>query len=199
MISCPAANGIRCVKPARYAVSPSWMNFEIASFIVMSFWESIDSRSLCRNKLEPVADHAFLGVDPPEFGGDGHPDPHVLRAHVRHLPDDFRALLKLHDRHRIRPAGFLLLRELRRRAARADEGERVDLASAAELDLLEVGRAVTIFADAFRREVHLAAFPARVPDEAVPLRDRAPVHRDGDVGHPRSPHLIAPLIFRYWT
>src|SRR3972149_10635526 len=121
MISCPAANGIRCVKPARYAVSPSWTNFEIASFIVMSFWESIDSRSLRRNELEAVADHAFLGIDPPKFGGDGHVDPHVLRAHVRHLPDDLRTFLEFDDRHRIRPAGFLLLRELRRRAARAAE------------------------------------------------------------------------------
>src|SRR3989304_4840951 len=44
MISWPAAKGIKWVKPARYAVSPSRTNLETASFIGMTFWGSMGSR-----------------------------------------------------------------------------------------------------------------------------------------------------------
>src|SRR3990172_6479730 len=167
MISWPAAKGIRCVKPARYAASPSWTNLEIASFIVMTLWESMGSRSLLGDELETVPDHALLPVDPAHLRPHGHADLHVLRAHVGHLADDLRALLELDDRDGIGAARLLLLRELRRSAARADQGEGVDPSPPAERDFLQVRRDVAVLAHTLRREVHLAALPAPVPDEAV--------------------------------
>src|SRR3990170_4092813 len=184
MISCAAANGMRCVKPARYAVSPSFTSAWIASFIDMTLLESIGrTSSWLRDELEPVADDALLAVDPAEFREDPHPHADVLRAYVGHLPDDLRALVELDDRDGIGARGLLLLRELRGCPAGADEGERVDLPPAAEGGLHEVGGGVAVLADALRREAHRTAGLARLPDEPVSLGDRAPVHGDGHMGH----------------
>src|SRR5574340_1832034 len=184
MISWPAAKGIRWVNPARYAVSPSCTNFAIASRIDMTLLLSMDSRSpLERDELETVAHDALLLVDPAELPTDGHPDLHVVRVHVGHLPDDFRALLELDYRHGVGSARLLLLRELGRRSAGADQGEGADRPASGEPDLREVGGSVAVLANALRREVHLGAVLALQADEAVALGDRPPVHRDGNMGH----------------
>src|SRR5512136_236278 len=139
MTSCPAAKGIRWVKPARYAVSPSCTNFAMASFMLMTLWLSMGSRSsLEGHELEAVADDALFLVDPPQLGADRHPDRHVLRVHVGHLADHLRALVELDDRHRVHAARLLLLRELRGRSSGADQGEGVDLPPAGEADLREL-------------------------------------------------------------
>src|SRR5512137_1748430 len=148
MISCPAANGIRWVKPARYAVSPSCTNFAIASFIGMTLSVSNGSRSsFDGDELEAVADDALLLVDAPQLRADGHPDGHVLGVDVGHLADDLGPLLELDDGHRVDAARLLLLGELRRRAAGADEGDCVHLAATREPDLHELGRGVAVLAN----------------------------------------------------
>src|SRR3972149_4378975 len=99
MISCEAANGMRCVNPARYAVSPSFTYAWIASFIDMTLFESIGrTSSRLRDELEPVADDALLAVDPAEFREDPHPHADVLRAYVGHLPDARPAVARRADR-----------------------------------------------------------------------------------------------------
>src|SRR3972149_9225258 len=149
---------MRCVKPARYAVSPSFTSAWIASFIDMTLLESIGrTSSRLRDELEPVADDALLAVDPAEFREDPPPPADALRAYVGHLPDDLRALVELDDRDGIGARGLLLLRELRGRPAGADEGERGDLPPAAEGGLHEVGGGVAVLADALRREAHRTA------------------------------------------
>src|SRR5512137_1415966 len=192
MISCPAAKGIRWVKPARYAVSPSCTNFAMASFMLMTLWLSMESRTpFGGDELEAVADDALLLVDAPQLGAHGHADLHVLRVHVGHLADHLRPLVELHDGYGIHAARLLLFRELRWCAARADQRERMHLTASGEADFGELGGHAAVLADALRREVHLAALLALQPDQAVPLGDRPPVHRDGNMGH--SSHLTGSL------
>src|SRR3972149_5857040 len=198
MISWPAAKGIRWGKPAGDAGAPSRTNLETPSFIGMPLWASRGSRSLRGDELEAVPDHAFLAVDPAELRADPHADPDVLRADVGHLADDLRPLVELDDRHRVRTARLLLLRELGRGAPRADQGERVDPAEALELDLLEVGGRQAAFAPPFGGEVDPPAGLAFVTDEPVPLGDRPPVHGDGNVGHLLTPPGNPPFFFFFF-
>src|SRR4030042_197413 len=178
MISWPAANGIMCVNPARYTVSPSLTYLDTASFIDIILFESILSLPICiGDELEPVSDDTLLGVYLPELRPDRHPHLDLLGWDVRHLPYDLGALGELADRDRVRPSGLLLIRELRGRASSAYEHECVDRALPAQLQLLELRGGVAVLAYALRREVHRSALLALLPHPLVSLRYRAPVPR----------------------